>query len=139
MIVTEIQLPADPLTANKLVTHGASTIPETFFYFKILLGATALISCFPSGIRAKRRVKNVEEATKLNILHFKAVMSHIFRHSPFLIKCYKDACVLQKCSYCVRLSSNHVQGHNNSGTISQQEPKTAYITSDCTLLFCLNF
>lgn len=41
-------------TANTLVTHSARTIPETLFYSKILLRADALISCFPSGIQAKK-------------------------------------------------------------------------------------
>ncbi len=94
MITDRNTITGRPPTANTLVTHSAGIIPETFFYFKILLGATVLISCFPSGIQAKRKVKDVEEATKLNILHFKAVMSHIFRHSPFWSNVKKDACVL---------------------------------------------
>lgn len=52
-----------PAVGDTLVTRSAHAIPETLFYSKIPLRATALISCFPSGIRAKRKVKNVEEAT----------------------------------------------------------------------------
>lgn len=40
---------------DTLVTYGAHAIPETLFHSEILLGATALISRFPSGIQAKGR------------------------------------------------------------------------------------
>lgn len=45
-------------------TLSVRTIAETLFYSKTLLGATALISFFPSGIHAKRKVKSLREATK---------------------------------------------------------------------------
>lgn len=51
-LLTEMQIPA---VGDTLVTHGALAIPETLFYSEILLGATGLISCFPSGIRDKGR------------------------------------------------------------------------------------
>lgn len=51
-LLTEMQIPA---AGDTLVTHGALAIPETLFYSEILLGATGLISCFPSGIRDKGR------------------------------------------------------------------------------------
>lgn len=54
-----MQLPAP---GDKLVTHSANAIPETLFYTKILLSTAALISLFLSGIQAKGKVKNGEEA-----------------------------------------------------------------------------
>lgn len=96
MITDRNAITSRPPTANTLVARSVHTIPETLFYSKIILGATVLISRFPSGIQAKRYGKNVVEATKWNIMHFKAVMSHRFRHTPnLLIQCYNDACVLQ--------------------------------------------
>lgn len=63
-LMTEMQLPAD----RRLQTHLSLTVHALFqkpcFIPQILLGATALISCFPSGIQANRKVKNVEEATQ---------------------------------------------------------------------------
>lgn len=101
-----MQLPA----GRRLQTHSSLTVHALFqkpcFIPKILLGATALISYFPSGIQAKRKVRNVEEATQWNIMQFKAAMSHRFRHPTKLLNqtCYKDACVHQKhsirCTLC---------------------------------------
>lgn len=51
-LLTEMQIAA---VGDTLVTYGAHAIPETLFHSEILLGATALISCFPSGIQAKGR------------------------------------------------------------------------------------
>lgn len=62
MITVWNAITSRPSTENTLVIHRTRTIPETLFYSKILLGANALISCFPSGIQAKRKVTNVEEA-----------------------------------------------------------------------------
>lgn len=53
---------------SKLPTANILTTPETLFYSDIHQGAAALISCFPSGIQAKRKVKNVEEAQKWNTI-----------------------------------------------------------------------
>lgn len=66
-----------PPTANILVIPIACTIPETLFYTEILPGATAPISASPCGIQAKRKVKNLGEAVKWNIMLFRAIMSQI--------------------------------------------------------------
>lgn len=65
MITDRNAITSRPPTANTLVARSVHTIPETLFYSKIILGATVLISCFPSGIQAKRNGKNVVEATKM--------------------------------------------------------------------------
>lgn len=62
MITDWNSITSRPPTKNTFVIQSTLTIPETLFYSKILLGANALISCFPSGIQAKRKVTNVEEA-----------------------------------------------------------------------------
>lgn len=60
-----MQLPKDHQAFKEKKTFVIhSNTPETLFYSNILLGHVALISSFPTGIQAKRKVKSVEEASK---------------------------------------------------------------------------
>lgn len=74
---------ADHPTKRKHLSFAIRfTNPQTLFYSQIVLGAAALISIFPSGIQAKRKVKAAEADTQRNRAHFKALMSHTPRNAP---------------------------------------------------------
>lgn len=115
--------------------QSTHTTLETLFHSKTLLRTSALISSFPSGNQAKRKVKNVEEATKWKIMHFKSagVIGSDTRHNIWT----QHVSHLEKCNIWCSLDINtkvcavRSPWHQNWNSWRQLTPRL-YIT------LCLN-